>query len=99
MFLNGDAIPALGTRGQRVVDDSFYAAFNAYEGELDFVLPTDAYAEAWRVVLDTTPDDPELAFPVEPGGAEAADGLTRKAGDHLTVSGRSVVVLRSTSTA
>ncbi len=87
VFLNGDAISALGTRGQRVLDDSFYAAFNAYEEPLDFVLPDASYAENWIVVLDTQPDDLELAFPVDPPEL--------KARDHVTVGGRAVVLLRA----
>jgi isoamylase len=97
VFLNGDAISARGSRGQRVEDDSFYAAFNAYEGELEFVLPADAYAATWTVVVDTTADDPELAVRLDAvgNGSETADGPVLKAGDHLRVGGRSVVVLRA----
>ena len=97
VFLNGGAIAALGSRGQRVVDDSFFAIFNAYEGDLEFVLPSVAYAEAWTVVIDTTPDDPDLAVVVDPPASSADGDLTPalKAGDHLTVGGRCVVVLRA----
>ncbi len=47
VFLNGEAIRGLGNRGQRVVDDSFYAVFNAYEEPMEFVLPDGPYAERW----------------------------------------------------
>jgi isoamylase len=87
VFLNGEAISAVGSRGQRVVDDSFYAIFNAYAEPLDFVLPDGPYAERWVVVLDTVPDDVDAAFPAE---GEEVDAL-----DHLTVAGRAVVVLRA----
>jgi isoamylase len=87
VFLNGQAITALGTRGQRVVDDSFYAIFNAYGETLDFVLPDGPYAERWAVVLDTADTEAEHGFP--------AQGLEVKALDRLTVAGRSIVVLRA----
>jgi isoamylase len=97
VFLNGQAISAVGARGQRVVDDSFYAIFNAYEGDLEFVLPSEAYAETWTPVIDTTPDDPDLAVVVDPpaNSPDSDDTPVLKAGDHLTVAGRSVVVLRA----
>jgi isoamylase len=87
VFLNGEAITAVGTQGQRVVDDSFYAVFNAYENPLDFVLPDGPYAERWAVELDTDPDDLDQAFPT--------DGREVDAKDTLTVAGRSVVLLRA----
>ncbi len=93
VFLNGQAIASLGSRGQRVTDDSFYAIFNAYEGDLDFVLPTGAYAETWVPVIDTTPDDPDLAVVLDPPASPDDGVAVLKAGDHLTVGGRSVVVL------
>ena len=91
VFLNGEAISALGTRGQRVVDDSFFAAFNAYEEPLEFVLPDGPYAEHWRVVLDTTKDTVDRAFP--------AEGQRIEAGQKLVVAGRAVMVLRATAPA
>ncbi len=81
-----------------MVDDSFYAIFNAYEGDLEFVLPAEAYAETWTTVIDTAADDPDLAVVVDPpaNSTDGGDGTTvLKAGDHLTVAGRSVVVLRA----
>jgi glycogen operon protein len=87
VFLNGDAIAARGTRGQRIVDDNFYAAFNAFEGELDFVLPDESHAPRWRVVLDTTVDDAE----------EPAEPLELDAKARVRVGGRSVVLLQALS--
>jgi isoamylase len=87
VFLNGEAITAVGTHGQRVVDDSFYAVFNAYENPLDFVLPDGPYAERWAVEVDTEPDDLDAAFPT--------DGREVDALEHLTVAGRTIVVLRA----
>ena len=87
VFLNGEAIAALGAQGQRVLDDSFFAIFNAYGEELEFVLPDGPYAERWEVVVDTSQLDPDLAFPVE--------GPEHKALDRITVPGHAVVVLRA----
>jgi len=53
VFLNGNAIAAPNTRGERVVDDSFLLCFNAYHQPIEFVMPDDDYAQEWTVVLDT----------------------------------------------
>jgi glycogen operon protein len=89
VFLNGDGIASLGTRGQHVVDDSFYVAFNAYEEPLEFVLPPGPYAEHWVIVVDSSHDDIDQAMP--------ADGARLAAGDSVKVAGRAVVVLRAIS--
>jgi isoamylase len=61
VFLNGQGIPTSNSRGERVVDDSFYVLFNAHSEAIDFVLPDGAWGERWSVVLDTAelrpPDD------------------------------------------
>jgi len=87
VFLNGEAIRGLGNRGQRVVDESFYAVFNAYQEPMEFVLPDGPYAERWVTVIDTAQDDVEGAFP--------SAGVEVDAKDRVTVQGRSVVVLRA----
>ena len=87
VYLNGDAIRATDDRGERVIDDTFYAAFNAYEEPLDFVMPEGDYADRWVVVLDTTPDDIDAAFP--------SDEVEYKAGATVTVGGRAIIVLRA----
>ena len=90
VFLNGDGILAPDERGQRVADDSFYAMFNAHEGDLQFTLPDIRYGREWGLVADTWEDDPSVALPVSPQGRWLA-------GDTLTVRGRSVVVLQRTA--
>ena len=87
VFLNGEAIPGRGPRNERIVDHSFFAVFNASDENVAFVLPDDTYGAAWTMVLDTAPDDADLAFP--PG----RDGVTG-AGETLEVTSRSVVLLR-----
>ena len=53
MFLNGNGIRSMDTRGARVVDDSFLLLFNAHDEALDWVLPPEEFGPAWRLVIDT----------------------------------------------
>jgi isoamylase len=80
VFLNGEAIPSPGPRGEQVVDDSFLLLFNASEEDIDFTLPASKYGEAWQRELDTTEG--------------WVDGPEVKAGDKVRALSRSVVVLR-----
>jgi glycogen operon protein len=93
VFLNGEGILATGPRGEKVLDDSFYAIFNAYEGGLPCTLPGAEYGATWVHVVDTEPDDPDAAIPASPLSTrpEIASGET------LTIPGRSVLVLQRTS--
>ncbi|MBK4729728.1 glycogen debranching protein GlgX [Oxynema sp. CENA135] len=54
VFLNGEAIPARGPRGERVVDDRFLLFFNAHYEGLEFTIPEGLQQHRWCVVLDTT---------------------------------------------
>ncbi len=80
VFLNGEAIPDLGARGERITDDSFLVLFNAHFEAVDFVLPTEQYGERWIKVLDTADSFDE--------------GLQCKAAEKLAVESRSLVLLR-----
>jgi isoamylase len=82
MYLNGHGIRSTDERGEDIVDDCFYLAFNAHHEPMDFVMPASEYAEGWTVVVDTA----ELG-PVEP--------VELKAGESLTVAARATVVLRA----
>jgi glycogen operon protein len=93
VYLNGDAIAAPGPRGERVVDDSFYAVFNAYEGELGFTLPEATYAPEWLAVIDTAAPAVDEAFPAEAGAARFEAGAT------VPVAGHSVLLLRQATEA
>jgi isoamylase len=81
MYLNGHGIRETDERGEYVVDDHFYLAFNAHHEPIEFTLPSEEYAmAAWTVVVDT---------------AEMGDVDPRelKAGETVTVQDRSMVVL------
>jgi isoamylase len=83
VFLNGKALPGDGPKGERFIDNNFYIVFNAYEGELPYLLPSEEFGSAWLKVIDTHEN-----FFEEEGGQSFAPGET------LKVHGRSVVVLK-----
>ncbi len=80
VFLNGDAIPGLDGRGERIVDASFYVLFNAHHEAVPFRLPArPEWGERWRRVLDTGEPDGEGIF---------------AAGEQMRVGERTVMVLQ-----
>jgi glycogen operon protein len=84
IYLNGDAIPDPGPRGERITDSSFLIMFNAWESPLDFTLPAEDWAKQWTLVFDTANDT-----------AGTDPTTTYKAGDAVHVAGRASVVLRA----
>jgi isoamylase len=83
VFLNGSAIQTLDARGEPVVDDSFYLAFNASSEPLPFRLP-DGAAWGWITMLDTETGEVHA----DGGGHEVA------AGEEVPIAGRSLRVFR-----
>jgi len=83
VFLNGKALKAEGPRGEHLTDNNFYIIFNAYEGELPYVLPPEEFGNSWTKVIDTN----ENFF-------EEENGQTFSPGETVTVQGRSVLVLK-----
>jgi len=79
MYLNGNGIAGKDARGQTITDDHFLLYFNA-DGDAEVTLPTDEYAAAWDVVIDT--------------GGSADDARTYDAGATFPLGTRSLVVLR-----
>ncbi|MEJ7832047.1 MAG: glycogen debranching protein GlgX [Nocardioides sp.] len=79
MYLNGQGIGGLGSRGGRIVDDHFLLYFNAGPAA-EVTLPPEEYAVAWDIVIDTagSPDDAQTC----------PAGVTLSVGEH------SLVVLR-----
>jgi glycogen operon protein len=74
VFLNGQGIPGLDVRGQRVIDDSFVLCFNAHYEPIEFTLPPTDFGAAWVTVIytaDTT--TAENAKPVTAGATVAVD--------------------------
>ncbi|WP_138735784.1 glycogen debranching protein GlgX [Modestobacter excelsi] len=82
MYLNGHGIRETDERGEDVVDDCFYLAFNASHEAIEFTLPGSDYAEGWTVVVDTA----EL---------EEVEPVQVKAGETLTIAPRATVVLQA----
>src|ERR687893_360253 len=80
MYLNGHGIRSTDERGEDVVDDHFYLAFNASHQAMDFCLPGEDYASSWTPVVDTA----------EMGEVEPRE---LKPGETLTLQDRSMVVL------
>ena len=86
VFLNGQGIPDMDARGQRVVDDSFLLCFNAHYEPIDFTLPPKEFGAAWVTEINTgelTPDGQQD----EP----------QPAGATLKVPARATIVLRATT--
>jgi glycogen operon protein len=87
VFLNGDAIPEPGRRGERVVDDSFLVAFNAAPDPTTFTIPDEIYGEGWHFLLDTNDDEIGRVSVFD-------DAATMVPGVEFNAVARSVVVLR-----
>ena len=86
VFLNGEGIPDLDPRGQRVTDTSFLLCFNAHHENIEVQLPGNGYGQQWTVVLDTA------------SSARAATlGVTAAGEDVITVAARSLMVLECTA--
>lgn len=82
IFLNGKAIPEPDARGNRVVDDSMVVMFNADDDPIIFTLPSRDHGDHWETALQTRPRRGLIRL--------------RRAGGHVTVEGRSMVVMRAT---
>ena len=83
VFLNGQALPEPDPRGERIVDDSFLLCFNAHSHAVDFVIPSQDYAQQWTGELDTT----------DPTGVT---DLVVNAAETVSVTARSLIILRKT---
>ncbi|MFH5823071.1 glycogen debranching protein GlgX [Georgenia sp. AZ-5] len=81
VFLNGQAIPEPGARGERIVDDDLLLLLNADARAIDFTLPGADFGARWEHVLDTS--------------SRRAAGRRFAAGARVRVEGRSVLVLLS----
>jgi isoamylase len=88
VYLNGQGIPELDARGQRVTDDSFFLCFNAHHEPIEFTLPPSEFGRAWVPVVDTS---------VETVGSAAnpEDRQPVPAGNAVQVAARATVVLQA----
>jgi glycogen operon protein len=79
-LLGGDAIPARDNQGRRIVGDTLLVLMNAFHEPVEFTLPAIEWGAEWEIAVDTA----------------RAEGATRRtpAGGNLSLSGRSMVVLR-----
>jgi isoamylase len=82
MFLNGEEIVTPDERGQRIVDDSFVLLFNAGHEDAEMRLPPERFGSEWVCELRTDGDE----------------GATHAAGEPVTITCRSLVLLRRTAT-
>jgi hypothetical protein len=85
LYLDGSDDPDRAADGTWLIDDDFLVLVNAWWESLDFVLPETRPQAGWQVEIDTYD-------PVSQAGPATAE---RKAGDHITVGPRSVVVLKN----
>jgi isoamylase len=81
VFLNGAGIGTPDKRGQRILDDSFFLAFNAHYEPLPFELPGRTWGASWRETIRT-------------GVGMVQDGPVRQGGEQLDVDARELVVLQ-----
>ena len=80
MFVSGRPLRSPGPRGEQQVDSSFMIWLNGRRTAVQVELPENDWVHAGEVVLSTDPDLPA--------------GPPVRAGQTLTLGGRSVVVLR-----
>jgi glycogen operon protein len=84
IFLNGQGIPDRDQLGRRVSDDSFLLLINAHDEKITFMLPDQAHAPRWTILLDTA--DPSMTNP-------SSDPVS--AGASVAVSARALRLLRA----
>jgi len=83
MYLNGEALPDPDSRGERIIDDSFYMLFNAHHEPMTFKLPQYAWGDRWAKVIDTNEPVPDLR-----------NQRVFRAGEQIDIQAYSVIVLR-----
>jgi len=83
VYLNGQGIPDLDVRGERVTDDSFVLCFNAHDASIEFTLPPEEFGPEWLPVIYTGDAD------------TAGENKPLAAGTKVHVETRSVMVLQA----
>jgi glycogen operon protein len=82
VFLNGSELKETTHDGRPIVDDSFLLLFNAHFEDLEMRLPNKSFGSEWSVELSTS------------APRQAPDELRLQAAATLSVSARSLVVLK-----
>jgi glycogen operon protein len=85
LLLAGDALGFRDAHGIPVIDDTFFVIMSAAADDFTFTIPSDAWADAWQPVLDTSAPDGE------PTRFRAAKITT---GERIKIPARSVLVLQ-----
>jgi glycogen operon protein len=80
VYLNGDAIPGVDSRGDPFTDDSFFLFFNGHHEAIDFVLPDGPWGKRFEKVLDTI--------------RSKSDQRPVKAGSKMRIESRGLAVLK-----
>jgi glycogen operon protein len=83
VFLNGEGITESGLRGENIVDDTFLLVLNPGHQDAVMTLPPDEFGKEWQPLIDTSD-----------GNRTEGDAASVPAGHELTLTARSVVVLR-----
>jgi glycogen operon protein len=97
VFLNGQGITEVDSRGEAMQDDSFLLCLNAHFEDIEVTLPPAAYGTEWAVVVDTAEGEVRTLATVP--GVVAASPPTVGGGAERTVPARSVLVLQRTESA
>jgi glycogen operon protein len=85
IYLNGKGIHMVSSKGEPILDDSFYFIFNAHHEALNYQIPPDKYGKQWKKVLDTFHGLIE-------------EGESYQAGGQVKVEARSITVLLNPKT-
>ena len=94
VFLNGDGIPDVDERGDRMLDDSFLLCFNASSEDIAVTLPGERYGGPWVVVVNTATG--EVLTLSDAPGVIAHEPATLPEGSTITVPSRSLLALQRT---
>lgn len=85
IYLNGKGLHSVDADGNQIVDDNFFVIFNANTEDQDFVLPSETFSEAWKIIIDTN-----VLINEQNGSKYKSQGLVK-------VAARSIVLLQALS--
>jgi glycogen operon protein len=80
VFLNGQGIRGVTSRGERIVDKHFLVYFNAHTEPVDILIPMEDRSPDWDLIVDTNGGEP--------------DGPPLKPGDTFSLGAHALAVLR-----